>query len=87
MKSFYKNTKDSPKVILMFHGLPKDENGGIDDETLLDWLNEADIAFSIGKAVEDEILPYIVSLDPEKRPIHQMYIPSLSIGALCSQTR
>ena len=76
LKGFHKNRKDSTKVILMFHGLPKDENGGIDDETLLDWLTEANVIFSVGKAIEDELLPYIASLDPKKRPVHKMYIPS-----------
>ena len=71
----------SMKVLLhlektpMFHSLPKDENGGIDDETLLDWLTESDVVLSIGKAVEDELLPYIASLDPEKRLILKMYLP------------
>ena len=70
------NRKKSPKVILIFHALPKDENGGIDDEILLDWLTEADIVFSLGKTIDDELLPYIASLNLEKRPVHQMYLPS-----------
>ena len=60
----------------MFHGLPKDENGYIDDEMLMDWLAEADIALSIGKTVEEELLPYIAALGPENRPIHKLYLPS-----------
>ena len=31
------------QIILMVHGLPKDENGDIDDEILNEWLTEADI--------------------------------------------
>ena len=76
LKDIYKNRKDTPKVILMFHGLPKDENESIDNETLLDWLNEADVVFSVGKAMEDEVLSYIESPDPEKRPVHKVYLPS-----------
>ena len=75
LKDIYKNRKHTPKVVLMFHGLPKDESGAIDDETLLDWLTESDVVFPIGKALEDELLPYIASLDPEERPIHKTYLP------------
>ena len=60
----------------MFHALPKDENGDIDDEMLLEWLQEAEVVFSIGKAVEDELRPYILASDPKTRPIHKMYFPS-----------
>ena len=62
--------------MLMFHALPKHENGDVDDETLMDWLKETDIAFSIGKAVEDDLLPYIAGLEPDQKPIHKMYLPS-----------
>ena len=75
LKELYKVKDESPKVILMFHGLPKDENGDIDDDVILDWLNEADIVFSIGKTVEDELMAYITALEPEKRPIHKIYFP------------
>ena len=36
LKELYKVKKESPKIILMFHALPKDENGDIDDEMLLE---------------------------------------------------
>ena len=75
IKGFYKNKNKSPKTILMFHALPKDEHGDGDDEVLLDWLNEADIVFSLGKTIENELLSQITALDPEKKPIHKMYIP------------
>ena len=75
LKEMYKVKNESPKVILMFHGLPKDENGDIDDEVLLDWLHETDIVFSLGKTIEDELLSYIEALESKKRPIHKMYIP------------
>ena len=72
LKELYKVKNQSPKVIIMFHGLPKDENGDIDDDVLLEWLDEADIVFSIGKTVEDELVSYIAALDPD---IHKIYIP------------
>ena len=84
LKDFYKEKDESAKIIIVFHGLPKIENRGIDDETLLDWLNEADIIFSVGKAVENELLPYITALDPEKKPVHKIYIPSYPLETLCS---
>ena len=75
LKEIYKVKNESPKVVLMFHGLPKDENRDIDDDVLLDWLHETDIVFSLGKTIEDELLSYIEALEPTKRPIHKMYIP------------
>ena len=77
LKAFYRNKKETSKTILLFHALPMDAHGDIDDEVLLNWLKEADVVVSIGKPVEDELLPYIAALDPEKRPIHKMYLPSV----------
>ena len=76
LKGFYENRSKFPKAILMFHALPKDENGDVDDEILLDWLKEADLIFSLGKRIEDELLPYITALDPQEKPIHKLYLPS-----------
>ena len=76
VKDLYKNKNHSPTTILMFHALPKDENGDVDDETLMDWLKEADVALTLGKAVEDDLLPYIESLNSDQKPIHKMYLPS-----------
>ena len=76
LKGFYENKSKSPNTILIFHALPKDENGDVDNEILLDWLIEADIIFSLGKRIEDELLPYVTSLDPQKKPIHKLYLPS-----------
>ena len=76
LKGIFKTKNQSPKIILMFHALPKEQNGDVDDETLLDWLNEADIVLSVGKAIEDELLPHIASLESENRPIHNIYLPS-----------
>ena len=68
--------KETPKIILMWHALPKDENGDVDDEMLLEWLEEADVVFSVGKAVEDDLWPYILAMEPKTRPVHKLYFPS-----------
>ena len=79
LKDLYKERDVLPKVILMFHGLPKDENGDVDDEMVSDWLKESDVVFSIGKAVESELVPYIAGIDEDNKPIHKMYLPSYPI--------
>ena len=76
LKEIYKWREQPPKIILMFHGLPKKENGDIDDEMLEEWLTEADVVFSVGKAVESELVPYVAGIDQANRPIHKLYIPS-----------
>ena len=79
LKDIYRGREMPPKIILMFHGLPKKENGETDDEMLEEWLTEADIVFSVGKAVESELLPFTGEIDKDNRPIHKMYIPSYPI--------
>ena len=79
LRDLYKDKKHSPTTILMFHALPTDENGDVDDEMLLDWLKEADIVFNLGKTVEDELLSLISVLEPEERPIHKTYLPSFPL--------
>ena len=76
LKDLCKDKNESPKIVLLFHSLPKDEIGDVDDETLTDWLKGTDVLFSLGKTVEDELLPYITSLEPEKRLLHKLYLPS-----------
>ena len=76
LKELYKLKNEFPKIVLMFHGFPKDENGVVDDDVLLDWITETDVIFSLGRSIEDEILSYIEALDSEKRPVHKIYIPS-----------
>ena len=76
LRDLFRGREISPKIILMFHGLPKKENGDIDDNMLEEWLTEADIVFSVGKAVESELIPYVTGVDEEIRPIHKIYIPS-----------
>ena len=63
LKDLYIGREIPPKIILMFHGLPKKDNGDIDDEMLEEWLTEADIVFSVGKAVESELVPFIGEID------------------------
>ena len=79
LKDLCKRTEMPPKIILMFHGLPKKENGEIDDEMLEEWLTEADIVFSVGKAIESELASYIRGMDEEIRPVHKLYLPSYPI--------
>ena len=74
LKDLYKKRYIAPKIILIFHGLPKKENGDIDDEMLEEWLTEAD-----SNSVESELVPYIKGLDEENRPIHELYIPSYPV--------
>ena len=76
LKEIYKWREEPPKIILMFYGLPKKENGDIDDEMLEEWLTEADVVFSVGKAVADELVPFLAGINKENRPIHKVYIPS-----------
>ena len=76
LRDLHRNKQEPPKIILIFHELPTDENKDVDTEMLLDWLNESDVVFSIGQAIEDELLPYIKTLEPQKRPSHKLYLPS-----------
>ena len=75
-KDFCKEINEYPKIVLVFHTLPKDENGAVDNDVLEDWLTEADIVFSLGKTIEDELISHISALEPEQRPIHKAYLPS-----------
>ena len=85
LKDFYKDKNHSPTIILMVHSLPKDEHGDTDEDVLLEWLNEADVLFSVGKSVEDELMSSIAALDPEKRPIHKLYFPSYPLELFAIQ--
>ena len=79
LKDLYKRRYVAPKIMLIFHGFPKKENGDIDDEMLEEWLTEADVVFSVGNSVENELMPYIKGMDKENRPIHKLYIPSYPV--------
>ena len=73
-------TAQKPKVILFVHSFPKTNEGDdIDEDALLEWLTETDVVFSVGKAVEAELLPYIGSLPTQDRPVHKLYVPSFPL--------
>ena len=72
---WYHERQHHPKVMLIIHGLLRTDEGQVDEELLLDWLTEADVVFSMGTSLQSEIIPYIRSLEPEKQPIHKVYIP------------
>ena len=55
IRDLYSESEDKPKVILMIHDLPRTADGETDEDTLLEWLSEADVVFSVGKEVEAEI--------------------------------
>ena len=82
LKDLCRNKTKYPNTVLMFHGVPKDEHGFTDEDMLMDWLKEADIVVSLGKMVENELLRYISAIEPKKRPIHNMYIPSCPLEFL-----
>ena len=76
LRDMYITTRGQPKVILMIHDLPRTTDGDIDEDSLLEWLSEADVVFSVGKEVEADIF---ASLPPEKRSQHKLYIPGFPL--------
>ena len=76
LKDLYPATEPKPKLILMIHDIPKTAEEDIDEDTLLEWLSEVNVVFSVGKKVEAEIISAITSLPSEQRPFHKLYIPS-----------
>ena len=76
LRDLSSDAEPKPRVILMIHDLPRTTDGDIDEESLTEWLSEADVVFSVGKEVEAEIFSSIASLPPEEKPIHKLYIPS-----------
>ena len=81
LKDVYVTRRQQPKVILMVHSLPRFEDQ-VDSERLEEWLEEADVVFSVGKAVQSELRPYIDGLDQNKKPVHTLYIPGYPIELL-----
>ena len=79
LRDLYPETEPKPKVILMIHELPKTTEGDVDEDMLLEWLSEADLVFSIGRAVESEIISCRESLDPDQQPVHKLYIPGFPL--------
>ena len=72
-------TETKPKVILMIHDLPRTSDGDTDEDSLLEWLSEADFVFSVGTEVKEEVFSSIESLPPEQQPIHKFYIPAFPL--------
>ena len=79
LRDLHPEGKSKPKVILMIHDFPRTSDGDINEDTLLEWLREADVVFSVGKEVESEVFSSIVSLPSEQQPIHKMYIPAFQL--------
>ena len=79
LRDIYAATEHKPKVILMIHDLPKTTDEEADHDSLLEWLSEANIVFSVGKEVEAEVFASIASLPPEQRPVHKLYIPAFPL--------
>ena len=78
-KDMSAHKEKKPKIILIVHELPKTAAGDVDDDSLIEWLSEADVVFSVGKKVELEIFSSITSLAPDERPVHQLYIPAFPL--------
>ena len=70
------------KVILLAHALPRTNENDIDENTLLEWLNEAHAIFSIGGIVKSEIQAFINCLEEKSRLLHHLYIPGCSAELL-----
>ena len=68
------NTEQTPKVILMVHALPQNENGELDVE-LLSYLFEADMVVSMEKSTHEKLSTRFMSVDQEKTPDFKMYFP------------
>ena len=63
----------------MIHDLPRTSDGDTDEDSLLEWLIEADFVFSVGTEVKVEVHSSIVSLPPEQQPIHRLYVPGFPL--------
>ena len=70
-----KGIEKSSNVILLAHALPRTKDNDIDESTLMVWLKDASVVFSIGGIIKSEIQAYINCLGEEERPIHYSYIP------------
>ena len=78
LKDNYVTGGHKPKVILIVHSLPRFEDQ-VDSAMLEGWLQEADVVFSVGKAVHSELKPYVDGLDGNHKPVHKMYIPGYPV--------
>ena len=64
-----------PNVVLVAHALPRTNDNDIDENSLVEWLAEAEVVLSLGDAVKSEIDMYIEGLKENERPVHNAYIP------------
>ena len=78
MKDNYVASGHKPKVLLVVHSLPRSEDQ-VDSDMLDGWLQEADVVFSVGKAVHSELQPYVDGLDGNQKPVHKLYIPGYPV--------
>ena len=67
----------SPKVILFAHALPLTEDRDINEERLQEWLQEADLVFSVGDNIFMKIDSHIESYDIEIE--HKLYLPGFPL--------
>ena len=66
-----------PKVILMAHALPLTEDRDVNEERLTEWLQEADLVFSVGDNIFMKIDSHIESHDIEIE--HKLYLPGFPL--------
>ena len=67
----------SPKVILFAHALPLRDDGDVDEEMLTEWLQEADLIFSVGDGIFTLIDCHIESNDLDIE--HRLYLPGFPL--------
>ena len=67
----------SPKVILMVHALPLTEDGEVDEDCLVEWLQEADLVLSIGDNMFVKVQKYIRAHDIKVQ--HKLYLPGFPL--------
>ena len=67
----------SPKVILVAHALPLMEDGDVNEEVLTEWLQEADLIFSVGDNMFMKIESHIESHDIDIQ--HKLYLPGFPL--------
>ena len=67
----------SPKVIVVAHALPVTDEGNVDEDSLLSWLQEVDLILSLNYNVQAQIEMYIESLSPTTTALHRLYLPGL----------
>ena len=67
----------SPKVILVAHALPTTDEGGVDEDFMLLWLEEVDLVLSLNYNIQAQIEKYLGSLSTRRPISHRLYLPGL----------